>query len=276
MWLTTKRATAKLHRNKSSRVRNLQANYGTPADIWIISMVHEHLAQSSDKQTCPDRSSVQTPQSVSEKGPETFAKPEETLPKVAISWSLDPTTHSFHSPTAPTLRLELTNHDTRPITIYNENFRPGALLAEAQFSIFDNTTNLEVHQSKTIFCNFVPPSYIHVPLPEKSFHTLPPGEPVAFTTRFTLTTEFPPRSKEHRARVRGVDGLEIGHHYSLRPGSWRGFIRWWDYGEKEEVINPPSGKLDGRKVMYRPKKAPHPGFDVEVEKLPEIQFWCVE
>ena len=239
-------------------------------------MNHQTLELPKDKQTSSARPNIRTPQSTSANYSEAFAKSEETVPMVAVSWSLDPKIHSFHSRSAPTLRLELTNHGTRPITIYNENFRPGTLLAEAQFSIFDNTTNLEVHQSKTIFCNFVPPSYIHVPLPEKSFHTLPPGEPVAFTTRFTLTTEFPPRSKEHRARVRGVDGLEIGHHYSLRPGSWRGFIRWWDYGDKEEVIIPPSGKLDGRKVMYRPKKAPHPGFDVEVEKLPEIEFWCVE
>ena len=240
-------------------------------------MENQHIAQLGDKQTSPDRPTVPIPQTTTAEPSETIAKPGEDLPKVTISWSLDPTTHSFQSPSAPTLRLELTNHASQSITIYNEHIRPGALLAEGQFSIFDNTTGSEVDQRKTRYCKFDPPSHVHVPLYEKLFHTLPPGEPVAFTAKFTGGLRVP-SSKENRAQVRGVDGTEIGHHYSLRPCSrfgW-GLIRWWEYGEKDDVINPPSGKLDGRKVMYQPHKAPHPAIRVDVKKLPEIEFWCVE
>lgn len=75
---------------------------------------------------------------------------------------------------------------------------------------------------------------------------------------------------------RGVDGLEIGHRYGLRPGKGWGYIRWWEYGEKDEVMNPPGGRLDGREMAYSRKKTPHPGIRVHVEALPEIRFECVE
>lgn len=40
-------------------------------------------------------------------------------------------------------------------------------------------------------------------------------------------------------------------HISLNLGTCRvgkdwEYIRWWEYGEKEEVMNPPGGRLDGR------------------------------
>ena len=76
-------------------------------------------------------------------------------------------------------------------------------------------------------------------------------------------------------QARGVNGLEVGHHYGLRPGKGWGYIRWWQDGEKDAVINPAEGKLDGRELAYR-NKAPYPGIRVDVEKLPEIEFWCIQ
>lgn len=85
------------------------------------------------------------------------------------------------------------------------------------------------------------------------------------------------------------------------------YIRWWEYGEKEEVMNPPGGRLDGRwedggeiegtnavrsrgrrmtglcktgsptqLVAYRYSKKPHPGVHFDIDRLSNIDFWCVE
>lgn len=53
-------------------------------------------------------------------------------------------------------------------------------------------------------------------------------------------------------------------------------MRWWEYGEKEEVINPLTGRLDGREVIYRQYKNPHPRIKLDLKDLPDIDFWCVE
>ncbi|KAL8671363.1 MAG: hypothetical protein Q9168_004145 [Polycauliona sp. 1 TL-2023] len=204
---------------------------------------------------------------------------ESRLPQVSITWSLKPAIHSFSSNVAPTLEIALTNHDTRPITIYNEFLIPSTILAEGHFDIFDYTTNEQVDQIKTRFCDFPPPSKVHVPLREQLFHTLHPEEPTIFTTAFGRT-KTPPRPKHKgenaRGQSRGVDGLEIGHHYGLRPGKGWGFIRWWGYGEKDQVINPNGIKLDGRELAYKSKKTPHPGIRVDIDELPELAFECIE
>ncbi|KAI4266255.1 MAG: hypothetical protein L6R38_008849 [Xanthoria sp. 2 TBL-2021] len=207
---------------------------------------------------------------------ETTEQPSQ--PSISAEWSLDPTTHSFSSDTSPTLTLSLTNHANRPITIYNEYLIPSQVLAEGHFVIFDHTTNKVVDQLKTRFCDFPPPSKIHVPLRDHMFHTLYPGRPVSFTAMFGRSSKSPPRPRleEQQRQARGVDGLEIGHEYSLRPGEGWGYIRWWEYGEKDEVISPPSGKLDGREIAYKRTKTPHPGIRVNVEALAEIRFRCVE
>ncbi|KAI4121166.1 MAG: hypothetical protein LQ338_006529 [Usnochroma carphineum] len=210
--------------------------------------------------------------------------PEETSePAISVSWSLDPPTHSYSSDTAPTLKLSLTSHATRPITIYNEYMNPSIVLAEGHLSIFDHTANVEVDQVKTRYCDFPPPSKVHVPLREQMFHTLYPEVPKVFTGTFGRG-KMPPKPKlpessngeRDKKQARGVDGLEPGHQYSLRPGKGWGYIRWWEYGEKDQVINPPEGRLDGRQVAYNRKKTPHPAIRVNVEELPEIEFWCVE
>ncbi|KAI4271397.1 MAG: hypothetical protein LQ337_006036 [Flavoplaca oasis] len=205
-------------------------------------------------------------------------KMEQALqPEVSAEWSLDPTTHSFSSNPSPTLTFSLTNHSDQPITIYNEYLVPSRLLAEGSFTIFDLTADTEVHQLKTRFCDFVPPTNVHVPLRESMFHTLYPGTPVFFIATFGISKSPPRPSLPHQPlRPRGVHGLEIGHEYILRPGQGWGWVRWWEYGEKEEVINPPTGKLDGRTVAYKHSKAPHPGFQINIGTLPAIKFKCVE
>lgn len=103
--------------------------------------------------------------------------------------------------------------------------------------------------------------------------------PVAFAAVFGRGKSTPKpkdpgghESEQSRNKVKGVDGLETGHRYSLRPGSGWEYVLWWDYGETDEVMNPPESRLDGRKAAYRRTKNPHPGIQVEVEKLPEIGF----
>ncbi|KAL8914700.1 MAG: hypothetical protein Q9171_000713 [Xanthocarpia ochracea] len=197
-------------------------------------------------------------------------------PEIAAAWSLNPTTHSFSSDTSPTLTLSLTNHGDRPITIYNEHMDPSRVLAEGSLVIFDLTTDTPVDQLKTRFCDFQPPSK-DVPLRETKFHTLYPSKLVSFTATFGRSkSPSQPSLPGQPLRARGVHGLEIGHEYVLRPGTGWGWVRWWDYGEKDEVINPPGGRLDGRTIAYKHSKAPHAGFHVNVKALPEIKFNCVE
>lgn len=210
---------------------------------------------------------------------------QESVPRISVNWTLDPTPHSFRSELPPTLCLILTSHASRPITIYNESLNPGRMLREGCFPIFDKTDNIGVAHKKVRYCYFEPPSKIHVPLREKLFRTLYPGVPLVLATPFG-PTEWAPKSfleryvkpgvELERRRALGVDGLKPGHHYSLRAGQGWGRIRWWEYGEKEEVMNPPTGKLDGKKVAYRQSKNPHPPIMLDVKNLHDIDFWCVE
>ncbi|KAL8974171.1 MAG: hypothetical protein Q9197_001592 [Variospora fuerteventurae] len=189
----------------------------------------------------------------------------------------EPTEHSYSSSNAsPTLKVSLTNHATRPITIYNEYMILFRVLAEGKLIIYDRTSDTVVDQMKTHFCEFAPPTKVHVPLPERMFYTLYPMEPVVFTATFGRN-KSPSQPVINPHRPRGVHGLQIGHEYVLRPGKGWGYIRWWEWGEKDEVINPPGrGKLDGREILYKRRKTPHPRLLMNVEELPEIEFRCVE
>ncbi len=79
--------------------------------------------------------------------------------------------------------------------------------------------------------------------------------------------------------AKGVDGLEVGHQYRLGVNGGFGSIRWWEWGEKEEVIRS-AGKggkrLDGRRVAYGFGKEPHEMILIDREGVEEIEFWCVE
>ncbi|KAL8992321.1 MAG: hypothetical protein Q9169_007188 [Polycauliona sp. 2 TL-2023] len=201
-------------------------------------------------------------------------------PKITAQWSLNRTTHSFSTDTSPPiLTISLYNQTDRPITIYNESIDPWRLLARGLFTIFDLTTDSAVDQTKTHYCDFEPPSKIHVPLREHLFHTLYPSVPVTFSGAFGRSRKLPPQPAsmlEESEHARGVHGLEIGHEYVLRPGKWWGWVRWWEYGERDEVMNPKGKKLNGRTLAYNHTKVPHPGFSIDVESLPEIHFSCVE
>ncbi len=218
---------------------------------------------------------------------ETMVDPpeQESVPQISLSWTLDPTTHSYSSDLPPTLSVVLTSHAKRPITFYNDCVKPGRLLYKAAFSIFDCTSGVEVKQRKRIYCVFEPPSKVKVQLPEHMFWTLYPEVPLVFTAAFGPTKEAPKAFSDVYTeanvelppeQARGVDRLIPGHHYRLRAGRSWGRIRWWEYGEKEEVMNPPNGRLDGRELIYRTNKSPHPRIDLHPENLPDIDFWCVE
>lgn len=214
---------------------------------------------------------------------------EELPPNISIAWSLDPVTHSHSSSLVPKLRLTLTSHAPKPLTIYNDSLNPGRMLAEGnKFRIFDLTSDLEIQQRKARFCDLEPPSKVHVPLREHLFHTLWPETPHVLETDFggggkrspddarQLDAPSEPDAKPPaRMRVRGVHGLEPDHGYVLRPGKGWGYIQWWEWGEKDEVMNPAGEKLDGRRMAYR-RKSPHPGVHLDVENLPDIKFWCTE
>ncbi|MDI1491412.1 MAG: hypothetical protein OHK93_002621 [Ramalina farinacea] len=207
-------------------------------------------------------------------------------PLISLEWSLNPSAHSSSNETAPVLSLFLTLHARIPITIYNEHLDPSRLLSEGRFSIFDLTTETEVPQAKSRFCDFEPPSKVHVPLRENMFYTLYPGIPTPLRTSFGRGSKIRPRPKEEnqegdgskQAMAKGVHGLAIGHRYRLtirRTGGWAP-VRWWEYGEREEVINPPTGRLDGRKVAYRRAQNPHDGLPVDGSGLVPILFQCIE
>lgn len=93
----------------------------------------------------------------------------EEIPCISVSWSLSPTVHPYTNDLAPKLRLVLTSYADNPITIYNESLSPGRMLSKGKFRIFDLTSNQEVQQSKTRFCDFEPPSKVEVPLWESFF-----------------------------------------------------------------------------------------------------------
>lgn len=207
----------------------------------------------------------------------------EEIPCISVSWSLSPTVHSYSNNFAPKLCLILTSHADKPLTIYNESLNPGRMLAEGKFRIFDLTNNLEIQQRKSRFCDFEPPSKVQVSLREHLFHTLYPEIPLVFETDFSggkhapqalREPEFAFDSKNPRMKARGVDGLEPGHHYRLESEQGWGFIRWWEYGEKEEVMNPPSGRLDGRRIAYGYKSSPHRGIHLDKGNMSGIFFSC--
>lgn len=117
----------------------------------------------------------------------------------------------------------------------------------------------------------------------KLFHTFYLDVPLGFEMNFGGADHAPralwePEStvdfKHSRMKARGVDGLEPGHHYRLGPGQGWGCIPWWEYGEKEEVMNPSGGRLNGRRIAYRRNKNPHPAIYLDKGNISDIFFSC--
>ena len=78
----------------------------------------------------------------------------------------------------------------------------------------------------------------------------------------------------------GANELKIGHRYSLGLASvsrvnWR-FVRWWEYGTKEEVLRPDGEgrRLDGRRVAF--ERGPHEAIEIDVSAAGDVRFECVE
>ena len=113
-------------------------------------------------------------------------------PLISLEWSLDPSVHSFSNDAAPILSLFLPLHARTPITIYNEHLDPSRLLSQGRFSIFDLITETEVPQAKSRFCDFEPPSKVHVPLRENMLYTLYPGKPTQSRTSFGRGSKIRP------------------------------------------------------------------------------------
>ena len=133
-----------------------------------------------------------------------------------------------------------------------------------------------MRQRRSTRCKIPPPSKVAVPLNEQLFRTLLPGTPLVFSAPFysTLLAKDDPN---YAAGGGGVDGLEPGHRYVLALAdnprvSWN-FIRWWEYGTKEQVLRGEK-KLDGRAVRFDP--GPHEAIIIDSKSVRDVAFQCPE
>jgi hypothetical protein len=49
-------------------------------------------------------------------------------------------------------------------------------------------------------------------------------------------------------------------------------IRWWDYGTRDEILNAPNRRLDGRSVAVG--SGPHPTIVIDLKIVTPIHFEC--
>jgi hypothetical protein len=191
-------------------------------------------------------------------------------PRVIVSVSLEPSTHSFSSPEPPKLSLTATLYADDPITVLTWHtvlYLPLALNQNA-FEITDLQTSKPVQQHVIALSRTPIRRQLGGP-DDQYFLTLHPNVPVTLSTGFgypTGTLGKPlPKGDEGRLRpasqgrkvargVCGVDGLEAGRKYRLemmRSGDEHepdGMSRvWWRWGTKEDVLDQKTG--EGRGVL---------------------------
>lgn len=176
-------------------------------------------------------------------------------PRISLTLSISPNTHSFSSPLPPTLTLTLLSHASTPITLFTWNtpFHLPHNLANNSISIYNTTT-----------CTTVPISKILVQRPaikrlrgshdEVLFLTLKPGIPVTLSRPFGRNATIKPlpkhiiqrgweldeNGKERRIRrptnATGVDGLEAGCSYSVGVNAEVLERCNWAFCTKEDVL----------------------------------------
>ncbi|KAG8528664.1 uncharacterized protein KY384_006351 [Bacidia gigantensis] len=208
-------------------------------------------------------------------------------PLVSASLALNPRCHSYANYVAPSLILSIISHYDRPITIYADDLSPALMLKCGAFKIISLTSGAEFKQTVSTHCRFPPPTKVKVSYDEASFYTLYPNVPVTFSAPFTrkrdnndgkpLPASHPDYSN-HRystSGALGVDGLEPGDTYALTLAetprvAWT-FVRWWEYGTKEEVLRM---DLDARKVKFDP--GPHEPITVDTSGVKAVAFSCTE
>jgi hypothetical protein len=179
-----------------------------------------------------------------------------TTPRIDISLSLDPPSHSFSRSRPPKLTITLVSRAETPITLFTWN-TPLALpdaLTNKGITITDSATGQAV-QTASFTVNRAPLKLTKGTPDEKYFVTLPPNIPLKLSTGFgrgggsvkpdpkavvERGLELDENGNERNIRrsrfATGVDGLEPGHEYVI--GLNKEVLKrvWWAPVGKEDVF----------------------------------------
>ncbi|KAI4723857.1 hypothetical protein E4T49_08426 [Aureobasidium sp. EXF-10728] len=189
------------------------------------------------------------------------AAPTSTA-RIEISLSIDPSTHTFSSPTPPTLTMTLLSHATSPITIFVWN--TALHISRALTNRGINITDLETNTS-------VPTTLIQVQRPaitrlrgsadENLYLEVLPGVPIQLQRAFGRNVDVRPlprhivqkgwelddQGNERKIRrstsATGVDGLEAGKKYRVGVNMEMLDRCKWAFATKEEVL---VNRVEGR------------------------------
>ncbi|KAH0283150.1 hypothetical protein M436DRAFT_68227 [Aureobasidium namibiae CBS 147.97] len=176
-------------------------------------------------------------------------------PRIDITFSITPSTHSFSSPLPPTLDLTLLSHASAPITLFTWNtpFHLPHCLTNTSLSIHNTKTSTPVPTTKLLIQR---PALTRVrgSYDEVLFLTLLPGVPVTLSRPFGRNATMKPLPKhmiqrgweldadgnERRirrsTRATGVDGLEAGCSYSVGLNMDSLEQCKWAFATKDQVL----------------------------------------
>ena len=196
---------------------------------------------------------------------------ELDLPKILVSAKLDPPVLSLSNKAASNLVLALISTHEKPITFFGDDVSPKVMLLYAAFKKFRPKHQRICFQPWAHLLQNTPAHKSSSAMREHLFHTLMPNTPLGSSAPFAPNIKRlikshsdtdphpPPHSSMH-----GLAALPPGQWYLLVIDEstrirWN-YVRWWDYGTKDEVLNPGGKKLDGRKVAH--SLGPHPAIEI--------------
>ena len=209
--------------------------------------------------------------------------PQEA-PKLSVQLSLSSNTYSYSNPDPPTLRVTVTSHANRPITLltYNTPFHPSTGITQNCFPIWDLTANEGV-KTTSIRVQRMPLSRARGSSDEQYFLTLQPSVPSTVSTRFARgDQEMRPQSREVALREReeaersgkarrsvfacGVDGLDPGHRYKVSVAKAPLMSFWWVWGTKEDILVDPESTDWGLQNVQAEETA------LEIDEIEDVEF----
>ncbi|KAI1084615.1 hypothetical protein F5B20DRAFT_522352 [Whalleya microplaca] len=176
-------------------------------------------------------------------------------PRITLGLSLDPRSHSYSSPTPPTLSVTAALHASSPITvlIWHSALHPHLALRQGAFQITDLSTATVVKQLSIMLSRAPIQRKLGGP-DDAHFVTIYPETPVTVSTLFGNPSGVAgkPLPEGHEGRLRqaaggmavarsvcGVDGLRLGTRYRLEivDGVHRSLtVDWWKWGTRDEVL----------------------------------------
>jgi hypothetical protein len=182
----------------------------------------------------------------------------ETTPRIELTLSLSPSTHSFSSPLPPTITMTLLSHASHPITFFTWNtpLHIQHILSNNGITITDLTTNTPVKTSR-IMIQRIAIKRIKGSYDEKLFPTLEPGVPATFSRAFGRNATVKPLPKHmikngwerdtegREIKIRrpstatGVDGLEARHSYRVGVNMELLEQCKWAFATRDEVLVDP-------------------------------------